>query len=165
MKPWIDRPKEIANLLNPAFCTLVITSSILGYYDVNNKDMPLPIAYMILPLILHDHSRKSLPERTNRSLPSWLSENMSIRMLFSERLLSLKPFTDESLLFGLSHKWLMFSDEGNIKSIKKKSEMKNILSQNIGNLNVFVERSNFLGRWFGKIDAPQTLMALWGIRP
>lgn len=165
MKPWNDRPKEVANLLNPAFCTLLLTSSVLGYYNANSRDMPFPIAYMILPIILHEPSRKSLPKRVNKSLPSWINENFWIRMLFSERVLSLKPFTEESILFGLSHEWLLISEKGNIKSNLKKTDLNNVLNENMDNLSTFVERSNFLGRWFGKMDAPQTIMALWGIRP
>lgn len=165
MKPWKERPKEVANLLNPAFCSSILNSSVLGYNQVNKKDMPLPILFMVLPIILHEPTRNALPNRVNKSLVTWIKENNSIRMLFHERVISLKPFTEEALMFSILHNWLSISKEGNIKSLKKQKDMRINLKESEENLYGFIKRSQFLGRWFASIDAPQTIMALWGIRP
>lgn len=165
MKPWKERPIEIANLFNPAFCSSILNASVLGYNKVNNKDMPLPILFMILPIILHDPTRNALPNRVTKSLATWIKENNSIRILFYQRVLSLKPFTEEALMFSILHGWLRISEEGNLRSIKNEKSIDNILKKTEGDLNSYIRHSKFLGRWFASIDAPQTIMALWGIRP
>jgi Family of unknown function (DUF6521) len=53
---WTGRPREEANLLNPAFCCTALTSSIVGYMGVDAEGMPYPLAFMILPRPYDLHS-------------------------------------------------------------------------------------------------------------
>jgi Family of unknown function (DUF6521) len=65
---WTGRPREEANLLNPAFCCTALTSSIVGYMGVDAEGMPYPLAFMILPIALHKTTREALPQNTRTSL-------------------------------------------------------------------------------------------------
>jgi uncharacterized Zn finger protein (UPF0148 family) len=64
MKQWTHRPREEANLLNPAFCCTALASSIVSYMSVDVEGMPYPLAFMILPIVLHKSVFKNLPGHT-----------------------------------------------------------------------------------------------------
>ncbi|MBF0555841.1 MAG: hypothetical protein HQK96_15045 [Nitrospirae bacterium] len=165
MKAWQERPIEEANLLNPAFCCVVLTSSIVGYASDKGYWMPFPLSFMILPLVLHKPTRDLLPLKTTTSFPAWIQKNASARVLFYERVVSLKPYTREALTFGLIHNWLAFQEDGNLQSIKKETDIDKYLRKLNDEAQECVKRSHFLGKWLAKAGSPQTVMTLWGIRP
>src|SRR5438067_1970578 len=106
MKVWTQRAKDEAFLLNPAFCCTVISTAVSNFVDTSTNGMPLPIAFMVLPILLHKPTRDRLPANTRTSMPAWLQENASARVLFYERLISLKPHTREAIQFGMHRNWI-----------------------------------------------------------
>jgi hypothetical protein len=65
LKRWDQRPIEIRNLFNPAFCGLVLFRAIRAFED-DAKGMPFSMTLLILPLRLERDSREILA-RSNRS--------------------------------------------------------------------------------------------------
>ena len=53
MRRWEERPIEVANLLNPAFCGRLLYQSIVGHSEYESKDMPYVLFFLVLPLVLH----------------------------------------------------------------------------------------------------------------
>jgi hypothetical protein len=53
MSAWNDRPTEIANLLNPAFCALLLAQAVRGYQEETKVGLPYALAFLVLPLVLH----------------------------------------------------------------------------------------------------------------
>ena len=100
MKLWLERPREEAYLLNPAFSSIAIAAAIGGYTSVKKEGTPFPIVFMFLPIALHRATRESLPASVRTSMVMWLQENSIARVLFYERLVSLKAQTREALHFG-----------------------------------------------------------------
>lgn len=165
MKAWNQRPVEEANLLNPAFLATVLCSAVCGYESEAKKGMPLPVLHMVVPVVLRKKSRESLPKTIRTSLAVWLQKNVSYRLLFAERIISLKPYLNEAILFGLQHDSFLVSEDGNICCrLDGKTVDKQIRSLN-GEANECVKKAKFIGRWFARSGSPETLMALWGIRP
>ena len=75
MKPWVLRPPEEANLLNPAFCCVTLAAAVLGYASVDKTGIPYPLTFLVLPTVLHKATRESLPSnRTRTSLAAWIQE-------------------------------------------------------------------------------------------
>lgn len=164
MKPWSKRPLEEANLLNPAFCCLTISTYISSYTDFNNEGMPYPLIFMGLPIILHKSTRDSFPYSIRTSLPFWIQENVDRRILFFERTVSLKPYTQEALLFGLLHNWLVLKN-GKFQATINSTDIKRFLRQLEGESMACIKQANFLGKWFASAGSAETVMSLWGIRP
>lgn len=165
MKPWNQRPVEEANLLNPAFCCTALTSSIVGYMAVDVEGMPYPLAFMLLPIVLHKATREALPQTIRTSLAAWIQEHTSVRVLFPERVVALKPHTREAILFGILHDWLTFRSDGRLRTTMAGQDVSRFLRRLDGEARECVMHARFVGRWFASAGSPQTVLALWGIRP
>ena|SRR3972149_4917899 len=165
MKAWAQRPHEEAYLLNPAFCATVITASALAYSSVETVGMPFPLAFMILPTVLHKLTRESLPRDTRTSLAAWLQENGMAKILFADRVISLKPFTREAVVFGAQHSWLAIQANGHLIALMKPRKMDLMVRKLDSEPRESVTRARFVGKWFALAGTAQTVMALWGIRP
>ena len=61
MKAWAGRPTELAYLFNPAFCGWVLREAVAGYASVKPAGLPLPLAFLILPVVLHRVTRELVP--------------------------------------------------------------------------------------------------------
>ena len=58
MKRWDQRPFEVKNLFNPAFCGLVLFRALQGYEEENPDGMPFSLALLVLPLCLQKSPAK-----------------------------------------------------------------------------------------------------------
>jgi len=165
MKKWTARPKEEAHLLNPAFCCTIMAAAICGYKSVNDECMPFPLTFMILPIVLHKPTRDKLPPNTRTSMAAWLQENSLARVLFYERLISLKPHTKEALQFGMLLDWIVPRMDGLLETTLRESDINRTIHQLADEARECVMRARFLGKWFAASGASHTVMAFWGVRP
>ena len=165
MSSWTERPLEEANLLNPAFCCLGMTAAIAGYQAEANHGLPLGLAYMILPITLHKPTRDILPRDRRTSLPMWIQDNASARVLFHERLVSLKPFTREAILFGFSRTWLSVEDGTSLVTTNTENALRTAYQSLQAEPKECVIKAIFVGKWLAAAGSPATVMALWGIQP
>lgn len=60
MKQWDQRPFEIRNLFNPAFCGVVLFRAMQSYEEENSQGMPFSLALLVLPLCLQKILAKCL---------------------------------------------------------------------------------------------------------
>lgn len=164
MQRWKFRSIETANLLNPAFCCAVLASSIVGYSIGDSEGLPFVLSFITLPIVLHKPTRDLLPITSRTSLAGWLENNPKARIQFFERVLSLKPFVRESILFGMSHHWLIL-ERGNLKSTISNSRITNYASRMAGDTKACITRAKILGKWFFAAGSPEMVMALWEIKP
>lgn len=164
MKAWSERPSELAHLLNPAFCCIVVTSSLIGYMGIHPEGIPYPMVFLVLPVVLHKPTRNSLPPNTRTSLAAWMHEHSESRVLFYERLISLKPFTREALLFGLSHDWLALDPNGLLQARLTDRQLTSQLQKLGYEPKECAMRARFLGRWFASGSSAPAVMATWGVR-
>src|SRR4051812_8891000 len=112
MSLWESRPREEANLLNPAFCGLIIAQAVEDYVRAIPAGMPFALAFLVLPIVLHKPTRDALPQRTTKAISSWLEENEEYRATFPERAKTLSPYVREALLYDLMHDRLRLNDKG-----------------------------------------------------
>ena len=77
MKPWHERPTEIANLFNPAFCALIVRDGSQGFAEHNPTGMPYPLAFVLLPIVLHRGTRNILPKTIATKLHPWIEQHRS----------------------------------------------------------------------------------------
>ena len=165
MTSWLEKPKEEAYLLNPAFCSAILTAVVEGYYSVNNAGLPYPLLYLVLPIILHKPTRELMPNRVNSSLAVWIQENSSVRISFYERVVSLKSFSNEAFLFGAKNNWLGMGPSGTVEVKMNRAEFEKRIKKLGDEPSECVKRSVFLGKWLASAGSAQVVMALWGIKP
>lgn len=165
MKPWTERPREEAHLLNPPFCCVTITAACAGYAEPRGEPMPFVLSFMVLPIVLHQHTRKSLPRTSRTSIPAWLQEHAEARIRFHERLMALRPYTREALRYGFAFNWLATSESGGICSVAPHSLISRASQSLVGDAGECISRARFLGKWLGAAASTETTLAFWGIRP
>jgi len=165
MRTWTARPKEEAHLLNPAFCCTTLAAAISGYMNVKREGIPFSLSFMILPIVLHKPTRNSLPPTIRTSMVAWLQENPFARVLFYERIVSLKPHTREAIQFGMLLDWLMITSGGVLEVAVSESDINRAIQKLTEEARECVMRARFVGRWFAVAGTASTIMALWGIRP
>jgi hypothetical protein len=103
MTPWHERPSEVVNLLNPAFCSLVIRAFCSGYKTVSNTGPSIVLTPIVLPLALHGPTRNAMPATSRTKFASWLLESEVVRINLPVRIERLVPYTREAMIFGLHH--------------------------------------------------------------
>lgn len=164
MRSWSTRSKEAASLFNPAFCCAVLSATVSNYSQQDNLGMPFPLAFIVLPVILHKRTRNTLPYNTRTSLAAWLEEKPYARIQFYERAISLKPFVREAILFGVTNDWLVI-ESGRLKSKLADSKFKNFLQHMDGEARECVLRARLVGKWFAAAGSAETVLSLWEVNP
>jgi hypothetical protein len=162
---WAERSVEERHLLNPSFCALLLWQAAQGYASERSALMPIELAFLVLPLVLHKETRGSLPSSIRTSLPTWLTEQPIVRVRLGERAATLRVFTKESLIFGGVHGLLAFAEEGIQAGAHFKKRVKGALQVTSDEVRDCAKRAQFLGRWFGKTGGTETVMMLLGVRP
>ena len=66
MKRWDQRPFEIRNLFNPAFCGVVLYRALCGYEEREPRGIPFSLSLLVLPLCLHKDSREVISSNPSR---------------------------------------------------------------------------------------------------
>jgi hypothetical protein len=162
MKPWIERPFEIRNLFNPAFCGVVLLRALQGYEEEDDSGMPFSLILLVLPLCLHKDSREILSNNNRSYLIKTICENPQIIIGFAERTTSLLPFTFEALGFTMQLQSFEVTNNGRLK-IKEKGIRKKIdgTPESIQCQQV----AKTLGKHFAKIGDRVTVYTTLGVRP
>lgn len=163
MKKWDERPIEIANLLNPAFCGEVLRRCIKKYEKIAERPFPYPLVFLILPIVLHKRTRESIQSTTREQLHVWLQSHQDVRIDFSLRTRELIPIVKETILFLLSVKGLSINRDGGLSIPKYRPES---LSEDEGaEITDCYRKAEIVGRWFARAGTPTTIYTMWGVRP
>lgn len=162
MSSWEQRPIEIANLLNPAFCSILLSGCISAYQKEKKEGLPYPLSFLILPLILYKPTRDILPRTSATKMHMWLQDNPEVQINFSSRVHSLIPYTKEAILFGMNIGTIEINKIGNLvitsKKVKKPKWADN--SESI----TCIKKANFIGKWLSQAGTPSSIYIMWGIR-
>jgi len=163
MLPWEKRPFEIANLLNPAFCSLLLWAAVTDFKQEKQQGMPFALMFLILPVILHKPTREALPQTTRTPLQEWVKEQPEgFSLLFAARTRQLVPYSKEALTFGIQRHNLEIDESGNLVCGNGQLNIKNVIATPIAR---FIESSKQLGRWFAKAEHETVIFKTLGIRP
>ena len=169
MTPWPERPVELANLLNPAFCGFLIRSAAASYTETKPECMPFALAFLILPLVLHRSTRDTLPTAVRTTLIAWLEANPEARVEFDARVRSLAPFTRESVMFLMQRGLLSFAADGVLRpgdaAFVGSQAAVNRVARGSEETAACVNKAQLVGRWLAQSGDAATVDALFGIRP
>jgi hypothetical protein len=112
MLAWNQRPIEVANLFNPAFCALLLRQAVAGYQKISGHGMDYAMAFVVLPVVLHKATREALPYASTTKLHMWMQKHHEVRIGFTERMQNMVQITKEALLFALQRNALALDETG-----------------------------------------------------
>jgi hypothetical protein len=166
LEAWNERVVEEANLFNPAFCAMLIAKACKDYSKKGPQPLSFPLAFLVLPLIVHPGTRAALPYSTMTSLISWTQEHQVDLVEFGTHTRHLLPYTREAIMFGLAHNILTLDESGGInigKSYVALTEKKTELFTH--EVRDCLDRAGFVGRWFAGAGTASTIYSVLGVRP
>lgn len=165
MRAWSKRVIEEAHLFNPAFSATLLAEAIDDYCDKAKHPLPFAVAFLILPIVLHEGTRKALPKSTLTALLPWVQDHRETLVGFPERVRQLQEITREAVLFGLQHEILELESGALRVGSLRKTVTSNRTPLYTDEVKECVERSGFLGRWFAASGTTANIFSAWGVAP
>lgn len=162
MKRWDQRPFEIRNLFNPAFCGLVLFRALQGYEEENLDGMPFSMALLVLPLCLQKNARQVITENSRRYLLKTVEMNPQLLVSFANRTSDMLPFTLEAFGVLMERGCFIVSQDGRIKTLPNRVR-KSVTGTDE---SVSCQRvARIVGKEFARIADRATVYTSFGIRP
>lgn len=163
MIQWNKRAPEIAYLLNPAFCAIILYKAVFEYQKENNEGLPFPLLYLILPIILHQDTRNRVSSRTNMVI--WLQRNPDALVGFPERARNLVAFTNETIDFLLLQRNVIVVG-GKLAILQNLSNSKiTKIAKLDPEIQECIQKAANVGRWFSNMRSEKNIYATWGVKP
>ena len=162
MREWENRPDEVKNLFNPAFCGRVIFGTVAEYQKSAKRDFPFPLVYLILPLILPRQIRSEINSHTQ--MANWIQKHQELVFNFGKRASDLIEITNEAVEFMLQTGYIKLTDNGELAKVL----MAGVLSKTIYTDPEVAEcltKAEHVGRWFAKAGKVETIYTSLGVRP
>lgn len=162
MKRWNERPFEIRNLFNPAFCGLVLFRALHGYEEESAHSMPFSLSLLVLPLCLHKDSREMIAGSPRSYLLKTTEKNQQIMVGFADRVTKMLPYAFEAFGLLMERGCIAIADDGRIQTapgkIRKtvRGTAETVSCQKVARI---------VGREFGRIADRATVYTTFGIRP
>jgi hypothetical protein len=162
MKRWDQRPFEVRNLFNPAFCGLVLFRALQGYEEENEDGMPFSLALLVLPLCLHKDSRQVIAGSPRSYLVKTIEKNPQLLVGFADRVVDLLPFSLEAFGILMERGCFIVSPDGRLRSVPDRVR-KSIsgTEESISCQRV----ARIVGKEFARIADRVTVYTTFGIRP
>jgi hypothetical protein len=171
MSAWHNRTIEQRNLLNPAFCAVIVWHLARGYrteataLGSDTGGLPLALVFVGASLVLRGQTRDQLPRIITTSLATWVNDHPLERSAVAKGVVVLRETVREALLFGAQRGLLSLDGhqlEAGNTSVKK---INTYLRTSSDEVRDCMRQATFVGRWLFKAGAPPTVLALLGVQP
>ncbi|SHE52338.1 hypothetical protein SAMN04487965_0074 [Microbulbifer donghaiensis] len=162
MKRWSQRPTEIRNLFNPAFCGLILFRAMQGYEEVEPCGMHFSLALLILPLCLHKDSREVITGNSRSYLLKITETNPQIQVGFADRVTAMLPYTFEGFGLLMERGCISVTDDGRLQTVPGKVR-KSVTGTD--ETKSCQRAARFAGKEFARIVDRATIYTTFGIRP
>lgn len=157
-----QQPREVFNLLNPAFCGEILVHCIQSYSRLMKGPMPYPLLYLILPLVLHKETRDKLAVKSQEFLHTWIQTNQYLFSDFSRRTKELVPITSDAIVFLLQNNIIVLDSFANVSVTK--FEINNNSNRD-DEINDCVDKSKTIGRMFARSGSVANIFRVLGVSP
>lgn len=162
MNAWQNRPIEVRNLFNPAFCALNLYCAIKDYEGVNKEGMPFSLSLLILPLCFHESTSSYLFAKNRTYFLKNITNNPLIISGLDRRVRDLNLFTIESIKFLLHINAINIDQEGKIRANRIKLKRMEFFGQSHQKI---IKVASYLGKQFAKVNDRSTIYISLGIKP
>jgi len=161
MKRWDQRPFELRNLFNPAFCGLVLFRALHGYEEEDSRGMPFSLSLLVLPLCLHKESREAVGSSRTYLLKA-TENNQQVRVGFADRVTQMLPYAFEGFGLLMERACITVANDGRIQTVAKKvRKTVNGTTETVACQKV----ARIIGKEFARIADRATVYTTFGIRP
>jgi hypothetical protein len=161
MKRWDQRPFEIRNLFNPAFCGLVLFRALQGYEEEDARGMPFSLSLLVLSLCLHKDSREVIAGSSRSYLLKTIEKNQQVMVGFADRVTQMLPFTFEGFGLLMERGCITITDDGRIQTVPNK--VRKTVSGT--DETISCQRvARIVGKEFARIADRVTIYTTFGIR-
>ena len=162
MKRWDERPFEVKNLFNPAFCGLILFRALQGYEEENSDGIPFSLALLVLPLCLQKDSRQVIADSPRSYLLKTIEKNPQLLVGFADRTTDLMPFALEAFGLLMERGCFVVSQDGRLKTVPDRvRKAVTGTSESISCQRV----ARIIGKEFARIADRVTVYTTFGIRP
>lgn len=162
MKRWDQRPFEIRNLFNPAFCGLILFRAIHGYEEEDARGMPFSLSLLVLPLCLHKDTREVIAGSPRTYLLKTAETNQQVMVGFADRVTQMLPYAFEGFGLLMERGCITIAGDGRIQTASNKvRKTVNGTDETISCQKV----ARSVGREFARIADRVTVYTTFGIRP
>jgi hypothetical protein len=148
-------------MLNPWFCALALDAAVRGYEEKAGRPMPLSLAFLVLPLVLHGETARSMPKSSTAKFANWALDNPRPLAVFPHRAREMTSFSREALLLGTRTRTLTLDAEG----LKSAKNLKPVATKTNAVLGDMVTLARLLGIMLAQAGPPSTVYALLGVAP
>lgn len=162
MKRWDQRPFEIRNLFNPAFCGLVLFRAMQGYEEEDPRGMPFSLSLLVLPLCLHKDSREVIAASSRSYLLKITEKNPQVQVGFADRVTAMLPYAFEGFGLLMERGCISVADDGRLQAVPDKVR-KSITGT--AETKSCQRVARFVGKEFARIADRVTVYTTFGIRP
>lgn len=159
----VGSSEEVA-LFNPAFLARLIRATVNEYERADARQMPVPLAFLLIPLVLHKPTRDDLPTHASSQMQTWIREHPRHLAQLDARVFGMRPFTGLAVRFAVQH-GVLTSFDGAIGAGTVKRRPRGHSELESAEVNDCLRAASFLGRWFARQPDTATLLALWGLQP
>jgi len=162
VKRWNQRPFEIRNLFNPAFCGLVLFRALHGYEEQDDRGMPFSLSLLVLPLCLHKDSREVIADSPRSYLLKTAEKNQQIMVGLADRVTQMLPYAFEGFGLLMERGCISVAGDGRIQTVPDKVRKtvsgtdETVSSQKVARI---------VGREFARIADRATVYTAFGLRP
>lgn len=162
MRAWDNRPDEVKNLLNPAFCGRVIYGTVSEYQKSAKRDFPFPLVYLILPLIMPRPIRIEINSRTQ--LVNWVQRHQELVFNFGKRASDLVEITNEAVELMLQTGYMILTDNGELSKVITAGALSKTKHSD-QEVAECLTKAEHVGRWFAGAGKVETIYTSLGVRP
>lgn len=162
MKRWDQRPFEIRNLFNPAFCGLILFRALYAYEEEDARGMPFSLSLLVLPLCLHKDSREVIASSPRSYLLKTTEKNQQVMVGFAGRVTQMLPYAFEGFGLLMERGCITIADNGRIQTVPK------TVRKAVDGTDETVscqKVARIVGREFARITDRATIYTTFGIRP
>lgn len=162
MKRWDQRPFEIRNLFNPAFCGLVLFRGLHGYEEEDARGMPFSLSLLVLPLCLHKESREVISSSPRSYLLKTMEKNQQVMVGLVDRVTQTLPYAFEAFGLLMERGCITITNAGCIRTVPNK--VRKAVSGTAETISC-QKVARIVGREFARIADRVTVYTTFGIRP
>jgi hypothetical protein len=162
VKRWDQRPFEVRNLFNPAFCGLVLFRAMQGYEEEDARGMLFSLSVLVLPLCLHKDSREMIAASPRSYLLNTTERNPQVQVGFSDRVTAMLPYAFEGFGLLMERGCISVVPDGRLKTVPDKVR-KTVTGTDETKSCQRVAR--IVGKEFARIADRVTIYTTFGIRP
>lgn len=164
MKRWDERPFEIRNLFNPAFCGLILFRALQGYEEEDARGMPFSLSLLVLPLCLYKDSRQLIAASPRSHLLKTAEKNPQVMVGFPKRVTQMLPYAFEACGLLMERGCIGVAVDGRIQTVPKKVR-KSVDGTGTAETVESQKVARIIGKEFARIADRSTVYTTFGIRP